>query len=124
MWGHQARMSLLGTGGTGQREGKRRRVSLSGRIIKPITKVLLNRLSTDLIREVNFRGQELAPSFLPRAQLRGEQGLRPLLAATPPRCPRAGPAPAPTRGTAAGWVGRAFEELEMSGCACARDSEL
>lgn len=122
MWGHQARTSPLGTGGPGQGEGKRRRVSLSGRIIKPITKVLLNRLSTDLIRKANFRGQELAPSFLPWAQPWGEQGLCPLLATMPPRCPRAGPAPAPTRGTAAGWVGRAFEEMEMRGCACARDS--
>lgn len=114
-------------------EGKRRRVSLSGRIIKSITKVLLNRLSTDLIREANFRGQERAPSFLPWAQPWGKQvpcaggwgeGLCPLLAAMPPRCPRAGRAPVPARSTVAGWVGRAFEEMEMSGCACVRDSEL
>lgn len=126
-------MSPLGTGGTGQGEGKRRHVFLSGRIIKPITEVLLNRLSTDLIREVNFRGQERAPSFLPRAQPWGEQGPRarswgegpcPLLAAMPPRCPCTGLAAAPARSTAAGWVGRAFEEVEMSGCTCVRNSKL
>lgn len=42
-----------------------RHVSLSGRIIKPNTQFLHNRLSPDLIRAANFRGQERALCFLP-----------------------------------------------------------
>lgn len=41
--------SPRGGQGRGQGDGKRRLVSLSGRIIKSIIKVLLNRLSADLI---------------------------------------------------------------------------
>lgn len=43
-----------------------------------------------------------------------------LCAPSPPKCPHAAAAPALTHSTTAGWVGRAFEEMELSACECVR----
>ena len=57
----------------GQRGGNRRLISLSGRIIKPITKVLLNRLSADLIMGKSTSGGRNAPwpSFISLSPMEG-----------------------------------------------------
>lgn len=57
----------------GQRGGNWRLISLSGRIIKPITKVLLNRLSTDLIIGKSTSGGRNSPctSFVSLSPMEG-----------------------------------------------------
>lgn len=47
-----------------------------------------------------------------------------LCAPSPPKCPHVATAPPPTHSTVAGWVGRAFEEMEISACECVCDGDL